>query len=118
MQDPMTDSIGTPLAKIQVLGATGRLIVAQAVARGYDVTVLVRPLRGADACPSSLCRCPSSDRKARGLQGPEYRPVRLGKPRGWRRHARFRTWLEHRRCASGSDLASVARPGAAPPSRP
>lgn len=40
MQNPTTDQ-----ARILVLGATGgtgRLIVSQAVARGYDVTVLVR----------------------------------------------------------------------------
>ncbi|XXX68941.1 SDR family oxidoreductase [Sorangium sp. So ce128] len=41
----MTDTIRTAQPKILVLGATGatgRLIVRQAAARGYDVTVLVR----------------------------------------------------------------------------
>jgi uncharacterized protein YbjT (DUF2867 family) len=44
MQDPATDNIQTP-PKLLVLGATGgtgRLIVNQAVTRGYDVTALVR----------------------------------------------------------------------------
>ena len=45
MQNSETDKIPTAQPKILVLGATGgtgRLIVSQAVARGYDVTVLVR----------------------------------------------------------------------------
>jgi uncharacterized protein YbjT (DUF2867 family) len=45
MRDSVTDNIRTPPPKILVLGATGgtgRLIVSQAVARGYDVTALVR----------------------------------------------------------------------------
>lgn len=45
MQNSETDKIRTAQPKILVLGATGgtgRLIVSQAVARGYDVTVLVR----------------------------------------------------------------------------
>jgi putative NADH-flavin reductase len=45
MQISETDKIQTTQPKILVLGATGgtgRLIVRQAVARGYDVTVLVR----------------------------------------------------------------------------
>ncbi|WP_437946444.1 NAD(P)-dependent oxidoreductase [Sorangium sp. So ce296] len=45
MQDSVTDDTRTAQPKILVLGATGatgRLIVSQAVARGYDVTVLVR----------------------------------------------------------------------------
>lgn len=45
MQNPTTDQ-----ARILVLGATGgtgRLIVSQAVARGYDVTVLVRSVEKA-----------------------------------------------------------------------
>lgn len=45
MQNPETDNIHTGEPKILVLGATGgtgRLIVGQAVARGYDVTVLGR----------------------------------------------------------------------------
>ncbi|MDC0680152.1 NAD(P)-dependent oxidoreductase [Sorangium atrum] len=45
MQDSVTDDIRTVQPKILVLGATGatgRLIVSQAAARGYDVTVLVR----------------------------------------------------------------------------
>jgi uncharacterized protein YbjT (DUF2867 family) len=45
MQDSETNNIRTAQPKILVLGATGgtgRLIVSQAVARGYDVTVLVR----------------------------------------------------------------------------
>jgi uncharacterized protein YbjT (DUF2867 family) len=45
MQNSVTDNIPTAQAKILVLGATGgtgRLIVSQAVARGFDVTVLVR----------------------------------------------------------------------------
>jgi uncharacterized protein YbjT (DUF2867 family) len=45
MQNSEADNIRTTQAKILVLGATGgtgRLIVAQALARGYDVTALVR----------------------------------------------------------------------------
>ena len=45
MQDSITENTPTAQSKILVLGATGgtgRLIVAQAVARGHDVTVLVR----------------------------------------------------------------------------
>ncbi|WP_334538539.1 NAD(P)-dependent oxidoreductase [Bradyrhizobium sp. AZCC 2230] len=45
MQISKTDTIQTAQPKILVLGATGgtgRLIVSQAVARGYDVTVLAR----------------------------------------------------------------------------
>ncbi|MET3909443.1 uncharacterized protein YbjT (DUF2867 family) [Bradyrhizobium sp. S3.3.6] len=45
MQNSETDDIRTAPPKILVLGATGatgRLIVSQAVVRGYDVTVLVR----------------------------------------------------------------------------
>ncbi len=45
MQTSETDTIESAQPKILVLGATGgtgRLIVSQAVARGYDVTVLVR----------------------------------------------------------------------------
>ena len=45
MDDSETDNIRTTQPKILVLGATGgtgRLIVSQAVARGYDVTVLAR----------------------------------------------------------------------------
>jgi uncharacterized protein YbjT (DUF2867 family) len=45
MQNPRSDNIRANQPRVLVLGATGgtgRLIVAQAVARGYDVTVLVR----------------------------------------------------------------------------
>jgi putative NADH-flavin reductase len=45
MTNSVTDNIGPAQPKILVLGATGatgRLIVSKAVARGYDVTVLVR----------------------------------------------------------------------------
>jgi uncharacterized protein YbjT (DUF2867 family) len=45
MQNSETDKIQTAQPKILVLGATGgtgRLIVSQALARGYDVTVLAR----------------------------------------------------------------------------
>ena len=45
MTNSVTDNIGHARPKILVLGATGatgRLIVSQAVARGYSVTVLVR----------------------------------------------------------------------------
>lgn len=45
MNNLITDNIGTAPSKILVLGATGgtgRLIVSQAVARGYEVTALVR----------------------------------------------------------------------------
>jgi putative NADH-flavin reductase len=45
MQSSVTGTIRTAQPKILVLGATGatgRLIVSQAAARGYDVTVLVR----------------------------------------------------------------------------
>ncbi|MGJ4940457.1 NAD(P)-dependent oxidoreductase [Bradyrhizobium sp. HKCCYLS1011] len=55
MSDSQTDTIRTAQPKILVLGATGgtgRLIVAQALARGYEVTVLVR-----------------SPKKASGLKG-------------------------------------------------
>ena len=55
MQNSESHDFPTAQPKILVLGATGatgRLIVSQAVARGYDVAVLVR-----------------SDEKARGLKG-------------------------------------------------
>ena len=45
MQNSETDRIPSAQPKVLVLGATGgtgRLIVSQAVARGHDVTVLVR----------------------------------------------------------------------------
>lgn len=45
MQNSATDNVQTAQPKILILGATGstgRLIVSQAVTRGYDVTVLVR----------------------------------------------------------------------------
>ncbi|MDT8262350.1 SDR family oxidoreductase [Roseomonas sp. DSM 102946] len=45
MTNSVTDNIGAAHPKILVLGATGatgRLIVSQALARGYDVTVLAR----------------------------------------------------------------------------
>jgi putative NADH-flavin reductase len=45
MTNPETDKIQTTQSKILVLGATGgtgRLIVSEALARGYDVTALVR----------------------------------------------------------------------------
>lgn len=45
MTNSVPDNIGPAQPKILVLGATGatgRLIVGQAVARGYDVTMLVR----------------------------------------------------------------------------
>jgi len=52
MTDSATDNIRTAPPKILVLGATGgtgRLIVSQALARGYDVTALVRsPEKGRD----------------------------------------------------------------------
>ncbi|MDA9473519.1 flavin reductase [Bradyrhizobium sp. CCBAU 65884] len=51
MQDSETDNIRTVPPKILILGATGatgRLIVNQAVARGYDVAALVRS--GEKAC--------------------------------------------------------------------
>lgn len=50
MQNPETGNVQTTRPKILVLGATGgtgRLIVAQALARGYDVTVLVRSVEKA-----------------------------------------------------------------------
>jgi uncharacterized protein YbjT (DUF2867 family) len=50
MQTPETGNVQTTRPKILVLGATGgtgRLIVAQALARGYDVTVLVRSVEKA-----------------------------------------------------------------------
>jgi D-arabinose 1-dehydrogenase-like Zn-dependent alcohol dehydrogenase len=45
MQNSVTDTVRTPQPKILVLGATGgtgHLIVSQALARNYDVTVLSR----------------------------------------------------------------------------
>ena len=54
MDDSKTDNIRTPQPKILVLGATGGtgcLIVSQAVARGYEVTVLVRSAVKAEARP-------------------------------------------------------------------
>ena len=50
MQNPETGNAQTTRPKIFVLGATGgtgHLIVAQALARGYDVTVLVRSVEKA-----------------------------------------------------------------------
>lgn len=51
MNDSEADNTRTTQPKILVLGATGgtgRLIVSQAVARGYDVTVLARSAEKAD----------------------------------------------------------------------
>ncbi|WP_407157906.1 NAD(P)-dependent oxidoreductase [Bradyrhizobium sp. STM 3557] len=52
MTDSETDNVRTAQPKILVLGATGgtgRLIVSEALARGYDVTALVRsPEKGSD----------------------------------------------------------------------
>ena len=45
MNDFTTDNVRTAPSKILVLGATGgtgRLVVSQALARGYDVAALVR----------------------------------------------------------------------------
>src|SRR5262245_58161971 len=50
MNDPVTDNIRAAQPKILILGATGgtgRLIVSQALARGYDVAALVRSLERA-----------------------------------------------------------------------
>lgn len=50
MQNSVTDNSGAVQPKILVLGATGgtgRLIVTQAMARGYNVTVLVRSVEKA-----------------------------------------------------------------------
>jgi uncharacterized protein YbjT (DUF2867 family) len=52
MNDSVTDNIRTAQPKILIVGATGgtgRLIVCQALARGYDVNALVRsPEKGGD----------------------------------------------------------------------
>ena len=59
MQTSETDTIESAQPKILVLGATGgtgRLIVSQAVARGYDVTVLVRSAREGERSQGSEAR--------------------------------------------------------------
>jgi len=74
MNNPETDHFRATQPKILVLGATGgtgRLIVAQALARGYDVTVLVRsPEKTSDLFDwSNPRRCPGrwTDCRQHGL---------------------------------------------------
>lgn len=65
MQNSVTDDTRTAQPKILVLGATGatgRLIVSQAVARGHDVTVLVRSAEKASDLESSSSETPATRR--------------------------------------------------------
>ena len=49
MQDSITDNLRPKLLVLGATGGTGRLIVREATARGYDVTVLVRSAETAKA---------------------------------------------------------------------
>jgi uncharacterized protein YbjT (DUF2867 family) len=86
MQDFISDNIPTAQSKILVLGATGgtgRLIVAQAVARGHDVTVLVRPAEKArDLKGAKLIVGDARDESAlrQALKGRDAVVIALGTP--------------------------------------
>jgi len=75
MQNSETDTVQAAQPKILVLGATGgtgRLIVSQAVARGYDVSVLVRsPEKAGDLKGAKLIVGDARDGKvlAQALKG-------------------------------------------------
>ena len=86
MQNSKADNIRTTQAKILVLGATGgtgRLIVAQALARGYDVTALVRSAEKArDLTGAKLIVGDVRDEKAlrQALEGRDAVVSALGTP--------------------------------------
>lgn len=68
------DNTRTPASKVLVLGATGatgRLIVSQALARGHDVTALVRsPDKGSDLEGAKRIVGDARDKSA--AQGPRW----------------------------------------------
>ena len=86
MTDSATDSFRTAPPKILVLGATGgtgRLIVSQAQARGYDVTALVRsPENGRDLDGAKLIAGDARDEAAlrKALEGRDAVVSALGTP--------------------------------------
>jgi uncharacterized protein YbjT (DUF2867 family) len=86
MQNSESDNIQTAPPKILVLGATGgtgRLIVSRAVARGYDVNVLVRsPEKASDLKGAKLIVGDARDEKAlrEALKGRDAVISALGTP--------------------------------------
>jgi uncharacterized protein YbjT (DUF2867 family) len=86
MQNYETDNIRSATPKILVLGATGgtgRLIVSRALARGYDVTVLVRsPEKASDLKGAKLIVGDARDEKAlrQALKGRDAVISALGTP--------------------------------------
>jgi uncharacterized protein YbjT (DUF2867 family) len=86
MTDSATDNRRTAPPKILVLGATGgtgRLIVSQALARGYDVTALVRsPEKGRDLEGAKLFAGDARDEAAlrKALKGRDAVVSALGTP--------------------------------------
>ena len=95
MQNSKADNIRTTQAKILVLGATGgtgRLIVAQALARGYDVTALVRSAEKArDLTGAKLMVGDVRDEKAlrQALKGRDAVVSALGTPASLFREVTF-----------------------------
>jgi len=88
MNNPTNDSAKTARSKILVLGATGgtgRLIVSQALARGYQVTALVRsPEKGSELKGAKLIVADVRDEKAlrEALKGQDAVVSALGTPAG------------------------------------
>ena len=86
MNNPTNDSAKTARSKILVLGATGgtgRLIVSQALARGYQVTALVRsPEKGSELKGAKLIVADVRDEKAlrEALKGQDAVVSALGTP--------------------------------------
>jgi putative NADH-flavin reductase len=86
MNTPERDDVRTTRAKLLVLGATGgtgRLIVSQALARGYDVTALVRsPEKASDLKGAKLIVEDARDEKAlrEALSGQDAVVSALGTP--------------------------------------
>jgi putative NADH-flavin reductase len=86
MNTPERDDVRTTRAKLLVLGATGgtgRLIVSQALARGYDVTALVRsPEKASDLKGAKLIVGDARDEKAlrEALSGQDAVVSALGTP--------------------------------------
>ncbi|CCE11601.1 putative Flavin reductase [Bradyrhizobium sp. STM 3843] len=86
MSDSQTDNVKTTQPKILVLGATGgtgRLIVAQALARGYEVTMLVRaPDKASDLKGAKLVVSDARDERAlrEALKGQDVVISALGTP--------------------------------------
>ncbi|MGC2086549.1 MAG: SDR family oxidoreductase [Bradyrhizobium sp.] len=86
MNTPERDDVRTTRAKLLVLGATGgtgRLIVSQALARGYDVTALVRsPEKARDLKGAKLIVGDARDEKAlrEALSGQDAVVSALGTP--------------------------------------